>query len=92
MRLRRETGDFQIVVKPGEEEGTYVANSIRPGLSAEDLIGEVIEFSTGLMAVITCASAGSDDFVHGAFSADGVEGAIHYKSTTGAITVTIAGS
>ena len=42
MRLRRETGDFQIVLKAGETEGTYEVNSIRPGLSAEDLIGELV--------------------------------------------------
>lgn len=42
MRLRRETGDFQIVIKPGEQEGEFTVNSIRPGLGAEDLIGEVV--------------------------------------------------
>lgn len=45
MRLRRETGDFQIkATLTGEsEQGMKVTwNSIRPGLSAEDLIGEVV--------------------------------------------------
>ena len=40
MRLRRETGDFQIKATVGGDDVTV--NSIRPGLSAEDLIGEVV--------------------------------------------------
>lgn len=55
MRLRRETGDFQIVVTAGETAGTYVVNSIRPGLSAEDLIGEVVS-ANGVLAVVTTAT------------------------------------
>ena len=39
MRLRRETGDFQIVVNA--DAGTV--NSIRTGLSAEDLAGELVK-------------------------------------------------
>lgn len=41
MRLRRETGDFQITVNyfPGDP----TVNTIRPGLSAEDFAGEMVK-------------------------------------------------
>lgn len=61
MRLRRETGDFQIKVTPGEAAGSYVVNSIRPGLSAEDLIGEVVDTGNGSFTVIVATSVDSEN-------------------------------
>ena len=85
MRLRRETGDFQIVVKPGEQEGEFTANSIRPGLSAEDLIGEVIDMSalgSDYILVIKTATVGN------VLQLITVEGVFTYDPATGAISVT----
>lgn len=45
MRFRRETGDFQIKATPNgvsEQGPDFIWKSIRPGLSAEDLIGETV--------------------------------------------------
>ncbi len=55
MRLRRETGDFQIVVTMDADSGDVTSNSIRPGLSAEDLIGEVA-LVNDILAVIILAN------------------------------------
>ena len=51
MRLRRETGDFQIVATM-DSENNKVFNSIRKGLSAEDFVGEVVNYD-GILNVIT---------------------------------------
>lgn len=45
MRLRRETGDFSIKINYTDSTSAYDnAESIPAGLSAEDLIGTVVEF------------------------------------------------
>jgi hypothetical protein len=43
MRLRRETGDFQINAVMDVSAHKFTANKIRPNLTAQDLIGEIIE-------------------------------------------------
>lgn len=50
MRLRRETGDFQIKVTV--DDGTATVNSIRPNLLDEDLVGQVVD-ADGSFEVIT---------------------------------------
>ena len=84
MRLRRETGDFQIVVKPGEQEGEYTVNSIRPGLSAEDLIGEVV-FNQGSYEAVAFAAPSENKI-----RLDLREAALLYDPATGEIV--LAGS
>lgn len=86
MRLRRETGDFQIVVKAGETAGTYEVNSIRPGLSAEDLIGEVV-YSGGFGVIITAVDEPDADEVVAQLAGGG---SLTYVPSTGAITFTPA--
>lgn len=46
MRLRRETGDFQIVLG----ETGYTA---RPNLKAEQFVGEIVVDTTGVYHVVT---------------------------------------
>lgn len=58
MRLRRETGDFQIKLV-GDSNG-WTGVTIRSGLSAEDLIGEVVTFEFDMNDV---ESAGKDIIV-----------------------------
>lgn len=58
MRLRRETGDFQIKVT--NNDGTLTVNTIRTGLGAEDLIGEVVD-AAGTLEAVTSASDGTDE-------------------------------
>jgi hypothetical protein len=52
MRLRRETGDFSIVIKSNKAE-------IRKNLNAEDLIGAIVVDGTvtAVVTAITTASA-----------------------------------
>lgn len=57
MRLRRETGDFQIKVT--NNDGTLTVNTIRTGLGAEDLIGEVVD-AAGTFETVTSAADGTD--------------------------------
>ena len=47
MRLRRETGDFQIKGNRDSDSETIIYNSIRPGLGPEDLIGEIVSVTEG---------------------------------------------
>lgn len=55
MRLRRETGDFQIKINYTlalEGEGiTFTFNKIKPGLDIEDLVGELVLFHGTLESV-----------------------------------------
>lgn len=47
MRLRRETGDFQIVLNA---EGKF---ETRKGLKAEQFVGEIIKTAAGKFVVVT---------------------------------------
>ena len=75
MRLRRETGDFQIKI---DSEGAV--NTIRKGLGPEDFIGEVVD-ENGLFESVTFAvsSHGSVIFRTGGYQ-------FTYDPTTGAVT------
>ena len=57
MRLRRETGDFKIVVTVNSESHAITVNSIRTGLTAEDLIGEVVNANGPLEVVVKATDA-----------------------------------
>ena len=74
MRLRRETGDFQIKVISG------TANTIRKGLSAEDFVGELVSVD-GVFEVISSASNGE-----GTVTAKSESYILTYNKETGAIT------
>lgn len=76
MRLRRETGDFQIKVTSG------VVNTIRKGLRAEDLIGECV-LVDGTFEVVTSAS---DDATNSETEAVTASYTLTYAWGTGAIT------
>lgn len=80
MRLRRETGDFQIKVTVDDDTATV--NSINKNLSAEDFIGQVVEVD-GSFEVITKASenkaAGTVTAVCGSYT-------LTYTKASGAIT------
>lgn len=78
MRLRRETGDFQIKVTVNNN--TITANAIRTGLGAEDLIGEVVD-AAGVLEVVTSATDGTD-----AVTAVTATYTLTYVPSTGAIT------
>ena len=78
MRLRRETGDFQIKVT--DNDGTLTVNTIRTGLGAEDLIGEVVD-ADGVLSVIVSAIDGTDEVI-----ARTVYHTLTYVPSTGAIT------
>ena len=59
MRLRRETGDFQIEGAIDNSTGSYIYNTIRPGLTAEDFIGETVHVYG--YSLITDATPNRDD-------------------------------
>lgn len=73
MRLRRETGDFQIKVTSG------AVNTIRKGLSAEDFVGELVSVD-GVYEVISSASDGE-----GTVTAKSETYTLTYNKETGAI-------
>ena len=73
MRLRRETGDFQIKVTSG------AANTIRKGLSAEDFVGELVNVD-GVYEVINSVS--NDE---GTVTAKTASYILTYNKETGAI-------
>ena len=76
MRLRRETGDFQIVVNTSA--GTV--NTIRTGLSAEDLAGELIKVGGVYEPVLSAGdSEGTTVFETKSYT-------LTYTKATGAIT------
>jgi len=88
MRLRRETGDFQIKGSYDSDSDTIVYNSIRPGLGPEDLIGEIVsvtadgETSYETIVNVLPGSSGSLDLVPFGDSSD----VIIYDPSTGAVT------
>ena len=57
MRLRRETGDFKIVVTVNSDTHAITVNSIRQNLSAEDLIGAVVNANGPLEVVVKATDA-----------------------------------
>lgn len=79
MRLRRETGDFKIVVSVGDNDALTV-NTIRTGLSAEDLIGEVVD-AAGVLEAVVSAEDGTDEV-----EAKTASYTLTYVPSTGAIT------
>lgn len=79
MRLRRETGDFKIVVTVGADEAVTV-NSIRTGLKAEDLIGEVVN-AAGVLEAVVSAENGTDEV-----ECETASYTLTYVPSTGAIT------
>lgn len=52
MRLRRETGDFQIKVTVDAGAGTVTANTIAPKLMGEDFVGQIVD-ADGQFEVVT---------------------------------------
>ena len=75
MRLRRETGDFKIVIKSG-------AATIPAGLGAEDLIGVIADNGTSI-EVLTGALNSTDTITLYAGS-----GTYVYTKATGAVAYT----
>ena len=75
MRLRRETGDFQIAIRPAN--GT---NAIRTGLSAEDFAGELIDINGALEPVLSVSEN------EGVVTAKTASYTVTYTKVTGAIT------
>lgn len=57
MRLRRETGDFKIVVSVDAITHAVTVNSVRRNLSAEDLIGAVVNANGPLEVVVKATDA-----------------------------------
>lgn len=74
MRLRRETGDFQIRVNPAN--GT---NSLRKGLSAEDFAGELININGTIEPVLSVSES------EGVVTAKTASYTVTYNKETGAV-------
>lgn len=81
MRLRRETGDFQIRINPSN--GT---NAIRTGLSAEDFAGELININGTIEPVLSVSEN------EGAVTAKTASYTVTYSKETGAITSSEGGA
>ena len=82
MRLRRETGDFQIKVT--DDDGTVTVNSINKLLLGEDFVGQIVDVD-GTMEVITKAS---ENKLAGTVTAVCESYTLTYTKATGAITAT----
>ena len=80
MRLRRETGDFQIKVTAGDDGATV--NSINKLLLGEDFVGQIVDVD-GVMEVITKAS---ENKLAGTVTAVCESYTLTYTKATGAIT------
>lgn len=80
MRLRRETGDFQIKVTAGDDGATV--NSINKLLLGEDFVGQIVDIG-GTMEVITKAS---ENKLNGTVTAVCESYTLTYTKATGAIT------
>lgn len=84
MRLRRETGDFQIKITV--DDGTATANSISKNLLAEDFVGQVVEVDgpfEDTFEVVTNVSEGN-----GLVTAHCASYILEYTKATGAINAT----
>lgn len=80
MRLRRETGDFQIKVTSG------AVNTIRKGLSAEDFVGELVNVDGVYEAVVNASeSEGVVTFKSASYT-------LTYNKTTGELTASEGGA
>ena len=80
MRLRRETGDFQIKVTV--DDNTATVNSINKLLLGEDFVGQVVEVD-GTFEVVTKAS---ENKAAGTVTAVCESYTLTYTKATGAIT------
>lgn len=80
MRLRRETGDFQIKVTV--EDDTATVNSINKLLLGEDFVGQIVDVD-GEFEVITKAS---ENKLAGTVTAVCESYTLTYTKATGAIT------
>lgn len=78
MRLRRETGDFQIKVTV--DDGTATVNSIAKNLLAEDFVGQIVDVD-GHFEVVTKVTETSTTVVAYVESFT-----LTYTKSTGAIT------
>lgn len=81
MRLRRETGDFQIRINPSN--GT---NAIRTGLSAEDFAGELININGTIEPVLSVSES------EGVVTAKTASYTVTYNKATGVITSSEGGA
>lgn len=81
MRLRRETGDFQIRINPSN--GT---NAIRTGLSAEDFAGELININGAIEPVLSVSES------EGVVTAKTASYTVTYNKETGAVTSSEGGA
>lgn len=81
MRLRRETGDFQIRINPSN--GT---NAIRTGLSAEDFAGELININGTIEPVLSVSES------EGIVTAKTASYTVTYNKETGAVTSSEGGA
>ena len=81
MRLRRETGDFQIRINPSN--GT---NAIRTGLSAEDFAGELININGTIEPVLSVSEN------EGVVTAKTATYTVTYNKETGAVTSSEGGA
>lgn len=79
MRLRRETGDFQIKVTVDNDTATV--NSINKNLLGEDFVGQVVEVD-GTFEVVTKAS---ENKLSGTVTAVCESYTLTYTKATGAI-------
>lgn len=80
MRLRRETGDFQIKVTVDDDTATV--NSINKQLLGEDFVGQIVDVD-GELEVITKAS---ENKLAGTVTAVCESYTLTYTKATGAIT------
>ncbi len=80
MRLRRETGDFQIKVTVDDD--TVTVNSINKQLLGEDFVGQIVDVD-GEFEVITKAS---ENKLAGTVTAVCESYTLTYTKATGAIT------
>ena len=80
MRLRRETGDFQIKVTV--DDGTATVNTISTALIGEDFVGQVVDVD-GTYEVVTKAS---ENKLAGTVTAYTESYTLTYTKATGAVT------
>ena len=79
MRLRRETGDFQIKVTVDND--TVTVNTLTPNLLGEDFVGQIVD-ANGVYEVVTKAS---ENKLAGTVTAVCESYTLVYTKATGAI-------
>ncbi len=82
MRLRRETGDFQITVTVNSETSAITVNSINKNLLGEDFVGQIVD-ANGTYEVVTSAV---ENKLAGTVTAYIASYTLTYTNATGAIT------